>query len=167
MEHRTIKRKAARRPSFVCRYQKEDIHLLAAAEAAHEDLSGPAHSASRTPGVWQARIRTAVTDLGSHIYNLRRSTPRLAKHIWLRRTSTKQAEWRRWRASGIRSRTQQKPQLGDSPKFMSTPIVFSVMPIVIASVTEYIRLKPRHTAGWQMQSSRCERQPREAVSTAE
>jgi len=42
MDRRTITRKAPHRPSFVTQYQRADIQLLAATDAAHEDLSGPA-----------------------------------------------------------------------------------------------------------------------------
>ena len=42
MNRRMIERRPAHRPNFAQRYQKSDIVLLAATDAAHEDLSGPA-----------------------------------------------------------------------------------------------------------------------------
>jgi hypothetical protein len=42
MLDRKIARKPANRASFTFRYRREDILLLAATDAAHEDLSGPA-----------------------------------------------------------------------------------------------------------------------------
>ena len=42
LENRRIVRKTAPRPAFAVRYTREDIVLLAAADAAHEDLAGPA-----------------------------------------------------------------------------------------------------------------------------
>jgi NADH:ubiquinone oxidoreductase subunit D len=75
-EHRTIKRKPAPRPNFVCRYRKEDIHLLAATDAAHEDLSGPAlrrilHREYQVFGKPEYERLSQISV--SHIYNLRQS----------------------------------------------------------------------------------------------
>ena len=70
VDRRMIKRKPARRPNFARRYRDEDIQLLAATDAAHEDLSGPAlrrilhREQSRTGCSTNCLIRTAVADLG-------------------------------------------------------------------------------------------------------
>lgn len=42
MKERKITRKPVKRPGFTVRYRREDMVLLAATDAAHEDLSGPA-----------------------------------------------------------------------------------------------------------------------------
>lgn len=93
MEHRTIKRKPAQRPNFVSRYRKEDIHLLAATDAAHEDLSGPAlrrilhreHTVFGKPE-YERLSRISV----SHIYNLRRSTVYRRQRVRVQHTQSRQ-----------------------------------------------------------------------------
>jgi hypothetical protein len=76
-ETQRIERKRAWRPRFPRRYSAEDAALLAAVDAAHEDLSGPAvrHILKRE---WEVFGNAAYARLAgisaSHIYNLRRST---------------------------------------------------------------------------------------------
>jgi transposase InsO family protein len=93
MEHRSIKRKPARRSNFVCRYQEQDVHLLAATDAAHEDLSGPAlrrilqreHQVFKKPG-YERLSQISV----SHIYNLRRSAVYRQKRVRVQHTQSRQ-----------------------------------------------------------------------------
>jgi transposase InsO family protein len=93
MEHRTIKRKPAHRPSFVSRYRKEDIHLLAATDAAHEDLSGPAlrrilHREYKvfSKAEYEQLSRISV----SHIYNLRQSAVYRQQRVRVQKTQSRQ-----------------------------------------------------------------------------
>ena len=107
MEHRTIKRKAARRPSFVCRYRKEDLHLLAATDAAHEDLSGPAlrrilHREHQVFGKPEYERLSQISV--SHIYNLRRSTVYRQQRVRVQPTQSRQIS--HWRATQARSQRQ-------------------------------------------------------------
>lgn len=73
---RRVQRKPAQRPKFPRRYKPEDAALLAAVDAAHEDLSGPAvrQILKREFEVYgkPAYERLAAIS-ASHIYNLRRS----------------------------------------------------------------------------------------------
>jgi transposase InsO family protein len=89
MEHRTVKRKPARRPNFVCRYRKEDIHLLAATDAAYEDLSGPA--LRREYKVFSKPEYERLSQISvSHIYNLRRSAVYRQKRVRVQHTQSRQ-----------------------------------------------------------------------------
>jgi hypothetical protein len=76
IQRRRIERKPARRPSFPRRYTAADIALLAEADAAHEDLSGPAmrHLLRREFQVYgDERFQRLAGISASHIYNLRNS----------------------------------------------------------------------------------------------
>jgi hypothetical protein len=93
MEHRSIKRKPARRPNFVCRYRKQDVHLLAATDAAHEDLSGPAlrRILQREHQVFQKPEYERLSQISvSHIYNLRRSVAYRQKRVRVQHTQSRQ-----------------------------------------------------------------------------
>ena len=75
-ECRQVRRKPAYRPDFPRLYQPGDIALLAAMDAAHQDLSGPAirHLLARAHQVYgQAGYARLAGISVSHIYNLRRS----------------------------------------------------------------------------------------------
>jgi hypothetical protein len=75
-DRRTIERKPARRPVFPRRYRNEDIQLLAAADAAHEDLSGPAlrRILYREHELFGKREYERLARISvSHLYNLRQS----------------------------------------------------------------------------------------------
>ena len=75
-ECRQVRRKPAYRPNFPRLYQPGDIALLAAMDAAHQDLSGPAirHLLARAHQVYgQAGYARLAGISVSHIYNLRRS----------------------------------------------------------------------------------------------
>src|SRR5277367_6542060 len=74
MEDRKIVRRAARRPHFAVHYTREDIVLLAATDAAHEDLSGPAlrHILRREFEVFGKSDYKRLAKISvSHLYNLR------------------------------------------------------------------------------------------------
>ena len=82
MEERKIVRRPAVRPKFTIRYTAEDIALLAATDAAHEDLSGPAlcHILRRELEVFGNQQYQRLAGLSvSHLYNLRNS-PAYRKH---------------------------------------------------------------------------------------
>lgn len=73
---RKVARKPARRPCFPRRYTAADAALLAAVDAAHEDLAGPAvrHILQREFGVYGDAAYERLSGISvSHIYNLRRS----------------------------------------------------------------------------------------------
>ena len=73
---RRVIRRLAQRPQFPRRYRPEDAALLAALDAAHEDLSGPAvrHICQREFEVFgNAEYERLAGISASHIYNLRRS----------------------------------------------------------------------------------------------
>lgn len=76
MERRRIERKPARRRTFPRRYTATDIALLAAVDAAHEELSGPAtrHLLRREFQLHgDERFQRLAGISASHIYNLRNS----------------------------------------------------------------------------------------------
>lgn len=76
MEDRQIVRRTAVRPQFAVRYTREDIVLLAATDAAHEDLSGPAlrHILRREFEVFGKQEYKRLAEISvSHLYNLRHS----------------------------------------------------------------------------------------------
>jgi len=76
MENRQILRRPAVRPEFTVRYTPEDIALLAATDAAHEDLSGPAlcHILRREFEVFGNQQYQRLAGISvSHLYNLRSS----------------------------------------------------------------------------------------------
>lgn len=73
---RRVERKPTQRPRFPWRYSREDVALLAAVDAAHEDLSGPAvrHILQREFKVYANPAYARLAQISaSHIYNLRRS----------------------------------------------------------------------------------------------
>ncbi len=93
MEHRTIRRKPPCRPNFVCRYRKEDVHLLAATDAAHEDLSGPAlrRILHREYKVFSKPAYERLSQISvSHIYNLRRSAVYRQQRVRVQHTQSRQ-----------------------------------------------------------------------------
>ena len=75
-EDRKIVRRTAPRPEFAVRYLREDIVLLAATDAAHEDLSGPAlrHILHREFTIFGKPEYQRLAGISvSHLYNLRHS----------------------------------------------------------------------------------------------
>lgn len=73
---RKIVRRTAPRPEFATRYTRKDIVLLAATDAAHEDLSGPAlrHILWREYTVFGKQEYQRLASISvSHLYNLRNS----------------------------------------------------------------------------------------------
>lgn len=73
---RRVERKTLQRPCFPRRYTAEDAQRLAAVDAAHEDLSGPAvrHILQREFEVYGNPDYQRLAGISvSHIYNLRRS----------------------------------------------------------------------------------------------
>ena len=73
---RRVERKPAQRPRFPRRYSPADATLLAAVDAAHEDLSGPAvrHILQREWEVYGKPEYERLAGISaSHIYNLRRA----------------------------------------------------------------------------------------------
>jgi len=92
-DQRRIERKPAHRPNFARRYQKEDIQLLAAADAAHEDLSGPAlrrilHREHKVFGKPQYERLSRISV--SHIYNLRQSAVYRQQRVRVQHTQSRQ-----------------------------------------------------------------------------
>ena len=93
LAHRRLERKPARRPHFPLRYTHEDAALLAAVDAAHEDLSGPAvrHILKRAFAVYgDAAYERLAGISASHIYNLRRSAAYRKVRIRVRHTQARQ-----------------------------------------------------------------------------
>jgi hypothetical protein len=95
MEDRKIVRRTAARPSFAVRYQREDIVLLAATDAVHEDLAGPSlrRILRREFEVfgkpeYQRLARISV----SHLYNLRNSTVYRNQRVRLNHTRSRQID---------------------------------------------------------------------------
>lgn len=92
-QQRRIARKPARRPIFPVRYQREDIALLAATDAAHEDLSGPAlrrilHREFTVFG--RAEYERLAEISVSHIYNLRNSQTYRSQRVRVQSTQSRQ-----------------------------------------------------------------------------
>lgn len=105
MDQRRIERKPARRPSFPRRYTAADIALLAEADAAHEDLSGPAmrHLLRRAFEVYgDERFERLAGISASHIYNLRNSTEYSKSRVRVKHTQARQV--------AIGERRQPNPQ---------------------------------------------------------
>jgi transposase InsO family protein len=93
VERRKIERKPARRPSFVRRYRNEDIQLLAATDAAHEDLSGPAlrRILYREHKVFgNAEYERLAQISVSHVYNLRQSAVYRKQRVRVQHTQSRQ-----------------------------------------------------------------------------
>jgi hypothetical protein len=93
MEMRRIERKPERRPSFKRRYTQSDIELLAAVDAAHEDLSGPAvrHLLRRELEVFGNEKFCRLASISvSHIYNLRKSAGYRKVRVRVQHTQARQ-----------------------------------------------------------------------------
>lgn len=93
MKERKITRKAAKRPSFTVRYRREDVVLLAATDAAHEDLSGPAlrRILHREFQVFGKREYERLSEISvSHLYNLRHSQIYRNQRVRVQHTQSRQ-----------------------------------------------------------------------------
>jgi transposase InsO family protein len=93
LENRRIVRKTAPRPAFAVRYTREDIVLLAAADAAHEDLAGPAmrHILHREFKVFsKPEYERLATISVSHLYNLRKSSVYRSRRVRVNQTRSRQ-----------------------------------------------------------------------------
>lgn len=76
MRTRKVERKPARRPHFTTRYTSADVALLAAVDAANDDISGPAvrRLFQRAHDVYNDKAYSRLAEISvSHLYNLRRS----------------------------------------------------------------------------------------------
>jgi len=83
----------SRRPRFPRRYTAADIVLLAAVDAAHQDLSGPAvrHIFWRAYHVFGQTEYARLAQLSvSHLYNLRRSVLYRSHRVTVRHTQARQ-----------------------------------------------------------------------------
>jgi hypothetical protein len=92
-KQRKIARKPARRPTFPVRYQRADIVLLAATDAAHEDLSGPAlrRVLHREFTVFGRAEYGRLAEISvSHIYNLRNSQTYRSQRVRVQSTQSRQ-----------------------------------------------------------------------------
>jgi hypothetical protein len=93
MKDRKIARKAAQRPSFTVRYRREDIVLLAATDAAHEDLSGPAlrRIFYREFEVFGKPEYERLAEISvSHLYNLRHSQTYRNQRVRVQHTQSRE-----------------------------------------------------------------------------
>lgn len=93
MEDRKIVRRTALRPHFAVRYTRADIVLLAATDAAHEDLSGPAlrHILRREFEVFGKPDYQRLAQISvSHLYNLRNSSVYRGQRVRVHRTQSRQ-----------------------------------------------------------------------------
>ena len=85
--------KLSRRPRFPRRYTASDVALLAAVDAAHEDLSGPAvrHILRREYRVFGKAEYTRLAGISvSHLYNLRHSALYRSHRVEVRHTQARQ-----------------------------------------------------------------------------
>jgi transposase InsO family protein len=93
MNRRMIERRPAHRPNFAQRYQKSDIVLLAATDAAHEDLSGPAlrRILQREHTVFGNLKYERLSQISvSHLYNLRNSDVYRSQRVRVQHTQSRQ-----------------------------------------------------------------------------
>ena len=93
MATRRIERKPTQRPNFPRRYTADDIVALAAVDAAHEDLSGPAarYLCRRAWTVFDdERYQRLASISASHIYNLRRSADYRKIRVRVQHTQARQ-----------------------------------------------------------------------------
>jgi hypothetical protein len=92
MKERKITRKAAKRPRFPVRYRREDIVVLAATDAAHEDLSGPAlrRILYREFAVYGKPEYERLAKISvSHLYNLRHSQTYRSQRVRVQHTQSR------------------------------------------------------------------------------
>jgi hypothetical protein len=90
---RRVKAKPPYRKCFPRRYSAEDIGLLAAVDAAHEDLSGPAvrRILEREYQVFGKAEYQRLAEISvSHIYNLRCSESYRGHRVWVHHTQARQ-----------------------------------------------------------------------------
>ena len=93
MRRRRIQAQPVRRRRFPRRYTPQDIALLAAADAAHEDLSGPAvrHILQREYQVFGQPEYERLAEISvSHLYNLRRSVTYRNQRVQVHHTRARQ-----------------------------------------------------------------------------
>jgi hypothetical protein len=93
MEDRKIVRRTAPRPRFAVRYTRADVVLLAATDAAHEDLSGPAlrHILHREFEVFNNPHYQRLAKISvSHLYNLRKSAVYRSQRVRVNHTQSRQ-----------------------------------------------------------------------------
>jgi hypothetical protein len=93
LETKHVVGKRSRRPRFPRRYTAADVALLAAVDAAHEDLSGPAvrHILQREYSVFgKAEYARLATISVSHLYNLRHSVLYRSHRVEVRHTQARQ-----------------------------------------------------------------------------
>ena len=106
---RRVERKPAHRPRFPWRYSRQDVALLAAVDAAHEDLSGPAvrHILKRECKVYGHPAFERLAGISaSHVYNLRRSAAYRNLRVRVHHTQARQV------SIGERRRPDPKGQPG-------------------------------------------------------
>jgi len=100
-----VERKPTQRPRFPCKYRPQDVALLAAVDAAHEDLSGPAvrHILKREFELYgDAAYERLAGISASHIYNLRHSAAYRNIRVRVQHTQARQVS--------IAERRQPDPQ---------------------------------------------------------
>jgi hypothetical protein len=93
MDNRKIVRRTALRPRFAVKYTRADIVLLAATDAAHEDLSGPAlrHILHREFEVFHNPHYQRLAKISvSHLYNLRKSAVYRSQRVRVHHTQSRQ-----------------------------------------------------------------------------
>jgi hypothetical protein len=107
---------APRRHRFPRRYSRDDIALLAAVDAAHEGLSGPAlrHILWREYHLYgHSEYQRLASISASHIYNLRRTRAYRQHHIHHTKT----------RASGVSIGERRKPDPRGQPGYLRVDTV--------------------------------------------
>lgn len=93
MQNRKIVRQPVQRPSFTVRYQREDVVLWAATDAAHEDLAGPAlrRILYREFTVFGKPEYARLAGISvSHLYNLRHSQTYENQRVRVQHTQSRQ-----------------------------------------------------------------------------
>jgi len=111
IEDRQIVRRPTVRPEFTVRYTAQDVALLAATDAAHQDLSGPAlrHILRREFEVFGRQQYQRLAGISvSHLYNLRNSSAYRSHRVKFDHT----------RASQVSIGERRKPQPKGRPGFL-------------------------------------------------
>ena len=115
-----------RRHRFPRRYRPDDIALLAAVDAAHEGLSGPAvrHILEREYRVYGKREYQRLASISpSHIYNLRRTAGYRRHHLHVTKTRARAVAIGERRRPDPGGRPGYLPELGTRRASRASPVL--------------------------------------------
>ena len=131
-----------RRHRFPRRYRPDDIALLAAVDAAHEGLSGPAvrHILEREYRVYGKREYQRLASISpSHIYNLRRTTGYRRHHLHVTKT----------RARAVAIGERRRPDPGGRPAICASTRCIKATPRPAkVSITSTPSIRSRSGRSW-------------------